>query len=225
MPNNLVFSNVASQLQTQIFGQNGTDVLAIKTDADGNIIVTGTVTANLSTVTAIVDSGTITALLSTVTAIVDSGTITALLSTVTAIVDSGTITALLSTVTAIVDSGTITALLSTVTAVTLPQFSESTTAVAQIVNETVTALTADTSQQRMYSFYVANTSAALLTAFLQISPTTAESYFVNDGSTIYTVAGASQAVLVAERYLKYTRLMLQAGADTASAIVYFNAQS
>ncbi len=209
MPNNLVFSNVASQLQTQIFGQNGSDVLPLQTDGDGNLIVVGTVTATLGTVTAIIDSGTITALLSTVTAIVDSGTITALLSTVTAIVDSGTITALLSTVTAI----------------TLPDFSASNTTVAQIVNETVTALSVDTSQQRMYSFYVANTSAASLTAFLQISPTTAESYFINDTSCMFTIAGTSQAVLVAQRYLRYTRLMLQAGADTASAIVYYNSQS
>ncbi len=193
MPNNIVFNNVANQLQTQIYGQEGSNVRPVQTDASGNLIVTGTVTA--------------------------------LVATVTAVVASGTITALLSTVTAVVQSGTVTALLSTVTAVALPQFTETSTTVAQIVSQTIPALTADTSAQRMYSFYVANTSAASLTAFLQISPTTAETYFVNDASSAFVLAGAARAVLVAQKYLRYTRLMLQAGADTASAIAYYNGQS
>jgi hypothetical protein len=148
-----------------------------------------------------------------------------LLSTVTAVVESGTITALLSTVTAVVESGTITALLSTVTAVTLPQFTESSTTIAQIVSQTISAMTIDTSAQRMYSFYVANTSAATLTAFLQISPLDTETYFINDASTVIALSGNSKGVLLAQKYLKYTRLMLQAGAATASAEVYFNSQS
>lgn len=193
MPNNIVFNHVAEELHTQIFGQNGNDIVPIQTDPAGNLLV--------------------------------AGSITALLSTVTAIVDSGTITALLSTVTAIVDSGTITALLSTVTAVTLPIFTEESTTIAELVNETASALTVETSLQRMYSFYVANTSAATLTAFLQISPTTADTYFLNDASGAVGIAGSAQAVLVAQKYMRYTRLMLQAGADTASAVAFYNGQT
>lgn len=177
MPNNIVFNHVAEELHTQIFGQNGNDIVPIQTDPAGNLLV------------------------------------------------AGTLTALMSTVTAIVDSGTITALLSTVTAVTLPIFTEESTTIAEIVNETASALTVETSLQRMYSFYVANTSAATLTAFLQISPTTADTYFLNDASGAVGIAGSAQAVLVAQKYMRYTRLMLQAGADTASAVAFYNGQT
>jgi hypothetical protein len=260
MPNNLVFNNVASQMQTQIFGQNGSNILAVQTDTSGNlrivgtvtaVITSGTVTALLDTVTAVVSSGTITALLGTVTAVVTSGTVTALLDTVTAVVSSGTITALLGTVTAVVTSGTITALLDTVTAVvtsgtvtallgtvtavvafgtvtalSVAAFAETATTVVVSANSTITALTSNTSLQKVYSFYVANTSGAdTLTAILQISPVNTETFYLTEPTGVTAIAPSSKSVLVAQKYLKFTRLLLQAGGTAITAEVSYNAQT
>lgn len=48
MPNNLVFNNVASQLQTQIFGSDGTTQRAVRTDANGILLVAGTFSATVA---------------------------------------------------------------------------------------------------------------------------------------------------------------------------------
>ncbi|HEX3029915.1 MAG TPA: DUF6385 domain-containing protein [Clostridia bacterium] len=303
MPNNIIFNQSASELKTQIYGVNGSNIMPISVDGTGQLQVStvtavinstvtaivdhGTVTALLGTVTAIVDSGTITAIVdagtitafvgntvtaivdhgtvtalvgSTVTAIVDHGTVTALLGTVTAIVDSGTITAivdhgtvtaLLGTVTAIVDSGTITAIVdhgtvtallgtvtaivdhgtitalvgNTVTAAVQGMFTETSTSIANFQGTTITALTMDTSQQKMYSFYVLNNSVNTATAFLQISPLGTEGYYYNDSASAQLLPNG-KAVLVAEKFLKFTRLMIQAGsAATVSAEVYYNSQT
>lgn len=45
MPNNLVFNNVASQLQTQIYGTDGKNIYPIKTDTYGRLEVVGSLTA------------------------------------------------------------------------------------------------------------------------------------------------------------------------------------
>jgi len=251
MPNNLVFNNVADQLKTQIFGQSGTDILAVQTDTSGNlaivgtvtsvvtsgtitalldtvtaVVTSGTITALLDTVTTVVTSGTITALLDTVTAVVTSGTITALLDTVTAVVTSGTITALLDTVTAVVTSGTITALLDTVTAVTSAIFTETSTTVVDITNQTVTTLTLDTSLQKVFSFYVSNIAAnGTVTALLRIAPVNTDTFYVNDETGPIAIGPNSKSVLAAQKFLKFTRLVLNAGADTISAEVAFNSQT
>lgn len=149
MPNNIVFNEVASQLQTQIYGQYNGATKAINTDSQGNLITTA-----------------------------------------------------------------------------LPQFTSTSVTLTGITTATVTALTSDTSLRTMYSFYVKNDSAtntATFTAWLQISPVDSETYYVNDSSSAYTVGGQSKAVLVAARFLNYTRLLIQ-GSDTASAIIYYNAQ-
>lgn len=52
MPNNLVFNNVANQLQTQVFGSNGKSICPIKTDAEGRLMVVGSFTA-VGTITAV----------------------------------------------------------------------------------------------------------------------------------------------------------------------------
>ncbi len=52
MPNNLVFNNVASQLEVQIFGYDGRRTRAVKTDTSGRLEITGTFTAT-GTITAI----------------------------------------------------------------------------------------------------------------------------------------------------------------------------
>lgn len=208
MPNNLVFNTVASELKTQIYGFDGANVQPVATDSNGNLLISGTVTANIATVTAIVESGTITALLSTVTAVVASGTITALLATVTAVVESGTITALVSTVTAITEVS----------------FTETDTAITVSPGATVTALTEDTSTTRTVSFYVQNTAAVQMAAILQEAPTDVEGFYVNDGVAT-TIAAAAQTILVPSKFLRFTRVLVGSATDTASANVYYNAQS
>ncbi|MDD3014002.1 MAG: DUF6385 domain-containing protein [Candidatus Gastranaerophilales bacterium] len=96
----------------------------------------------------------------------------------------------------------------------------------QIIVGTATDTTflQDTSLQKEYIFYVFNTTAATtLTAWLQISPTTAESYFVDDDSTVYAIAGNEKKAIVASKYLQYTRLAMLSSA-TATTEVYYNAQ-
>lgn len=104
-------------------------------------------------------------------------------------------------------------------------FTESNLTIADFISSTVTAMTQNTSQQNMYSFYVTNTSANTATAWLQISPTDVETYFVNDSTGKQVVAPSSSLVLVPKYFLKYTRVMLQNSTTaTTSAFVYYNAQ-
>lgn len=58
MPNNLVFNNTASELKTQIYGNNAGNVVAVAVDANGNFIL-GTLTAIVSAGTVTVSGGTI----------------------------------------------------------------------------------------------------------------------------------------------------------------------
>lgn len=181
------------------------------------MLVAGTVTSYVEagTVTAYVEAGTITAYVgNTITAVVDAGT-------VTSYVQAGTITAYVgNTITAIVDAGTITAF-------TSAGFSETNQTYDNLTaTASFTAFTIDTSKQSMYSFYVYNNHpTAAITAFLQISPSTTDPYFTNDPSGATSISAGNMNVLVAEKFLQYTRLILQTGPDTGSAVVYFNGQT
>lgn len=190
MPNNLVFNNVASEMQTQIFGRNGTNVVAILTDTSGNLLVVGTVTVQGGTLNAL-SAGTVT---------VQGGTIDVL--------SAGTVT---------VQGGTIQE---------IPVFFSTNTTVG-VGTATLDALEVETATKKVYSFYVANIQGtATLTAFLQISPTNANAtYYVNDTSSSFTIAAGAQAVLVAAKFLRYTKLRLVSTAATATALVYFDSQS
>lgn len=148
MPNNIVFNNVASEMQTQIFGKNGTNVLPVAVDASGNIIASMLpITTNTSTTI-------------------------------------GVLTA------------------------------------------SIDAMVADTSGQKIYSFYVKNIGTAnTVTALLQIAPSNTATYYINDSSTSYVLGPGSAAVLVAAKYLNYTKLQLIASAATATVECYYNAQA
>jgi len=114
------------------------------------------------------------------------------------------------------------AVVGTFTAVITPDFTSESTQIV-VGAATNTAFSKDTSLQTEYTFYVFNTTAATtMTAWLQISPTTAESYFVDDPSTVTVFTGIGKAVLVASRYLQYTRLAMVSSAS-ATAEVYYNA--
>lgn len=148
VPNNIVFNNVASEMQTQIFGQNGSNVLPIAVDAAGNIITSA-----------------------------------------------------------------------------VPVFTNTSTTLG-VGTSTIDVIVADTSAQRMYSFYVKNTGAAnTVTALLQISPSNTATFYVNDSSTAYSLGPGSAAVLVAQKYLNFTKLQLIASAASATVQCYYNSQS
>jgi hypothetical protein len=101
-------------------------------------------------------------------------------------------------------------------------FSESNTTIAG-VTDSAAIMQQDTSEQNVYSFYVFNTGENTVTVNLQVSPTTTDSYFVDDTSGAVGVAAGEKAVLVAAKYLQYTRLFYSTGGATCTFDVYYNA--
>uniref|UniRef100_UPI0004858979 DUF6385 domain-containing protein n=1 Tax=Clostridium hydrogeniformans TaxID=349933 RepID=UPI0004858979 len=95
---------------------------------------------------------------------------------------------------------------------------------ALIVSGTPTqgnVLLKDNSDKIEYSYYIYNTGGAAVTVSLQISPTTADAYFMNDSSTALIPSG--HAVLVPKYSLQYSRLAFNA-AVSSSVHVYYNAK-
>ncbi len=89
---------------------------------------------------------------------------------------------------------------------------------------TNTAFQFDTSQYKDYSYYIVNTGTAAVSVRIQISPTTTETYFVNDITAEVSLAQGAQTVLVPGIFLNYTRIQVS-GAETITAIAYFNGQN
>lgn len=90
-----------------------------------------------------------------------------------------------------------------------------------------TAMTETTSEFNMFTYYLTNLGDASMTVKLQIAPVNAETYFVDDPAGA-TVLGASNednniVTLVAQRYMKYTRLYYDPAA-AATASVHFIGQ-
>ncbi|NLY43357.1 MAG: hypothetical protein GX066_05190 [Clostridiaceae bacterium] len=83
----------------------------------------------------------------------------------------------------------------------------------------------NTSENSMYSFFVYNTGSNTLTVALQISPIDDDEYYLFDGGIESSVALApgDKTVLVAEKYLKYTRLFYDTGGEACTFVVYYNA--
>lgn len=178
MSNNLVFNPVASQLLTQIYGADGTNIRPIAVDSTGKLNVVGAITATIS------------------------GVVTATISGVVTATISGTVTANVS-----------------------PSFTESNSTVVFSTAGTLTVITEDVSQQKQISFVVYNNLTTPVTALLQVAPTDTDSYYVNDGTAVVIGTPTSlSSILVPVKFLKFTRILLNGGA-TASAIVYYNAQS
>ena len=92
------------------------------------------------------------------------------------------------------------------------------------VSLTNTAFSFDTSQMKQYSFYVVNTGTAAISVRLQVSPTTSETYFVPDNTSEVALTQNQAAVLVPGYFLNYTRVQVL-GAQTATAVAYFNGQN
>ena len=92
------------------------------------------------------------------------------------------------------------------------------------ITDTGIAMTIDNSEQDVYSFYVNNTGSAAVSVKLQISPTDNTDYFIDDGSSEVSVGAGEKATLVAQKYLRYTRLFYNAS-DTATIETYYNAHA
>ncbi|WP_145993159.1 DUF6385 domain-containing protein [Tepidibacter mesophilus] len=92
------------------------------------------------------------------------------------------------------------------------------------VTDAAAILAKDTSEQGIYSYYVTNTGTNSIDLKLQISPTTTDTYFVDDISGTVTVAAGQKAVLVAQQYLKYTRLYYDTSGATCTFEAHYNAR-
>jgi len=102
------------------------------------------------------------------------------------------------------------------------EFTESNVEVTGVTG-TAAVLQFDTSQEDVYSYYVNNTGSATFSVYLQISPTTTEGYFMDDPSGAVEIAPGERQTLVAQKYLRYTRLVYDAGAATVTADFWYNA--
>lgn len=211
MPNNLVFNNVAEQLKTQLYASNGTTVEAMKIDANGNLLVAGTVSVgNTVAVTGTVNVGTV-----TVTGTVSVGTVT-----VTGTVDVGNTV----TVTGTVSVGTVT-VTGTVSSITSGVVFTATSTTITTGTGTAAVLQEDTSQQQMYSYYIKNNDPTnAVTVALQVSPTSTPAYFIDDGTGKVTISANSSKILTLQYYLNYTRLYYDTGTNTANIEAWYNSR-
>lgn len=221
MPNNIVFNNVASQLKTQIYGNYGGTATPIATDSSGNVTITAT-DLDIRNLSGSTDSVTVTAIdfdIRDLSAATDSVTVTAVdfdIRDLSAATDSVTVTAVdfdirnLSGATdSVIKAGC--------------YFTESSTVLTDI-SSTGIALTIDNSQHDVYSFYVKNTGSASVSVKLQVSPTNSDDYFLDDSSGEINISAGEKAILVAQKFLKYTRLYYNPS-DTTSIEVFYNAHA
>ena len=227
MPNNLVFNRVTEQLKTQMYAYNisTNQIEALQMDNSGNLMMTGIVdVGNTVTVTGTVDIGNTV----TVAGTVDVGNTV----TVAGTVDVGNTV----TVTGTVDIGNTVTVAGTVdignTVTVAGNISSITSGVLFttdniIVNTGIgegSVLQEDTSQQKMYSYYIRNNdNTNTITVALQISPTSSSEYFINDGAGFVTLGTSTATVLVTEYYMQYTRLYYDTGDNTANFEAYYNA--
>ena len=249
MPNNLVFNNVAENLKTQIYGStSGGTITSVLVDSNGNIQLGGSVTATVvaGTVTVVggnitatvaagtvtvsaVSQGTVTVVGGNITATVAAGTVTVEGGNITATVAAGTVTVVGGNITATIAAGTVTIVGGSISATIAGHgfTSSNTTLNTNTAALTNTAFQFDTSQfDNHYSFYIMNTGAATVSVRLQVSPTTTNSYFVNDNTAEVTLTQNQAIVLVPGYFLNYTRVqVLGVGSDTSTVVAYINAQN
>jgi len=238
MPNYSVFNTNPDQLQTVIFGTDGTGPKQITVDTNGQILVGGaTITAgSIDVASATITGGTIDAVTS---ATIAGGTIDAVTS---ATIAGGTIDAVTS---ATIAGGTIDAVTSatiaggTIDAVTSATIAGGTidnlTSIAQksfyeisnlnvATGDTLTALPAvSTSIYGPSTFFVYNAGTNDALVEIQISAN-GTNWYTDIAAT--TIAAGAVNVFVPTIFLKYTQLAYQsATAGSPTTIdVYFNAQ-
>ncbi|MBR0600140.1 DUF6385 domain-containing protein [Sinanaerobacter chloroacetimidivorans] len=83
----------------------------------------------------------------------------------------------------------------------------------------------DISQIKTGTFFVYNSGTSTLTVSLQISPTTATAFYIDDPSyTDVAISNGENKIIVIGKFANYARLSYDAGA-AATFSVYYNAQS
>ncbi|MTI48994.1 DUF6385 domain-containing protein [Sporosalibacterium faouarense] len=237
MPNNIVFNEVASQLKTQIYGNNGGTAVPLSVDGSGNLTFTAT-NLDIRSLSPTTDTVSVTATdfdIRSLSPTTDTVTVTATdfdIRGLSPTTDTVTVTATdfdIRGLSPTTDTVTVTATnldirdLSGVTdSVTKGGnfFAESNTTLT--VSDTGVALTIDTSEQDIYTFYVANTGAAAVSVKLQIAPTNSSTYYVDDPSGEVSIGAGEKGVLVAQKFLKFTRLFFNPS-DTTSIEAFYNA--
>lgn len=213
MPNNLVFNNVASQLKTQLYAQYNEDVIALKADSLGDLLIAGTVNiGNTLTVQGTVYVGDTV----TVQGTVNVGNTVPISGTVN-IGNTVPVTGTVNVENTVPVSGAI-------TAYTTMAYTENNVTITAGTGTSVT-LTFDNSQFSLLSYYVKNNATNTITVRLQISPTLNDAYFTNDEIDPTFVAPASIVVLVPKYYLRFTRLYYDTGTYTADIEAYYNART
>ncbi len=102
-------------------------------------------------------------------------------------------------------------------------FTESSTTIDE-VTDSAAIFIHNTGEYSLYSFYLYNTGENTVTVQLQISPTTTDSYFMNDISGEEGVPTGEKTTLVAAKFLQYTRLFYETSGATCTFDVFYNAQ-
>lgn len=227
MPNFAVFNLDPNQLQTLIFGTDGTNIIPISTDSSGRLNI-----GEVTTITAVEATTIVGGTLSAVeAATIVGGTLNAVeaativggtLSAVeAATIIGGTIDALLAgTVSATILGGTITSISeNNFNQFTLPGVVVSSTSFTPIP---AASLEQNTSPYKVYSYVVYNnTGAVTVDAVIQLS-SDATRWIVDSTVTGITTPGY---VLTPFRFAKYTRLALSSpSGGSANVDVYLDAQ-
>jgi hypothetical protein len=89
------------------------------------------------------------------------------------------------------------------------------------------ALTLDSSEKGLYSYYVKNVGdTTTVSVKLQVAPVTDVAYFVDDSSTSFVLGPDDAAVLIPKYYLHWTRLFMtnEDGASTATVQIFYDAR-
>jgi hypothetical protein len=250
MPNNLVFNEVAEQLKTLVYGSNAGIAVAIKVDGSGNVAIRGlaastdtvsiggvvTVTASafdIRYLSASTDTVSIGGTVTVTASALDIRSLAADTDTVTVTASNFDIRSLNADTDTVSIGGTVTVTASALDIRSLSGVTDSIMIAGNIFTESSASITSgsgshvtmttDNSQQNLYSFYIRNTGEASITAKLQLSPVSNDNYFVDDLSGHTVIAANEKAVLVAQRYLKFSRVWYDTGTYTASFEIYYNA--
>lgn len=233
--NNLAFNTVAEELKTSLFAQNpGGSLNALQLDGEDNLLVAGTVTvsapvtiANTSlTVTGTVTVSEITAPVTIAnTSLTVAGTVT--VSEITAPVTiantsltvAGTVTVSEITAPVTIANATLTTTVAGYNFVTDVEPHNGATGTGVAFADT------NISQMKTGTFFVYNSGTSALTVSLQISPTTASAFYIDDPSyTNVSIPASENQLFVIGKFANYARLNYDAGTG-ATFSVYYNAQS
>ncbi|EYE89499.1 hypothetical protein Q428_02440 [Fervidicella metallireducens AeB] len=237
MPNNIIFNDSAQNLKVQIYGSNTNTPLQV--DGSGNmfvnvannVTVTGAVnvsnTVEIRALTYTTDTVTVTGAVN----VANSVDIRALSYTVDSITVTGAVnvsnTVDIRALSYTTDTVTVTGAVDVANSPTVQiggyAFTASNATLTSDEGTTITSFKFDTSQYKLYTFYIYNSGTNPITAELEVSPVDTDSYFVSDKSIAVPLAGGEKQVLIPGYFLKYTRVKISSLA-AFTAEVYFNGQ-